>query len=81
MSNVLQGPKTQYQAIEKAALTVVFTTQRLCHYFQSFIVIVITDMLIRKVLEKPDIASRMVRWAMELSEFEIQYEPRGTIKG
>jgi len=23
----------------------------------------------------------MVRWALELSEFDIQYEPRGSIKG
>ena len=23
----------------------------------------------------------MVRWAVELSEFDIQYEPRGSIKG
>jgi len=31
---------------------------------------------IRKVLQKPDIAGRMVHWAVELSEFYIQYEPR-----
>jgi len=43
--------------------------------------IVITDLPIRKVLEKPDIASPIVHWAMELSEFDIQYEPRGSIKG
>ena len=23
----------------------------------------------------------MVRWAVELSEFDVQYEPRGSIKG
>ena len=43
--------------------------------------IVITDLPIRKVLEKPDVAGRMVRWAVELSEFDVQYEPRGPIKG
>jgi len=31
--------------------------------------------------DKPDVAGRMVRWAVELSEFDIQYEPRGSIKG
>jgi len=40
-----------------------------------------TDLPIRKVLQKPDIAGRMVRWAVELSEFDVQYEPRGPIKG
>jgi len=40
-----------------------------------------TNLPIQKVLQKPDVAGRMVRWAVELSEFEIQYEPRGSIKG
>ena len=58
-----------------------FTAQRLRHYFQSFIVIVMTDLPIRKFLQKPDIAGRMVRWLVELSEFNIYYESRGPIKG
>ncbi|XP_068466418.1 uncharacterized protein [Phaseolus vulgaris] len=40
-----------------------------------------TDLPIRKVLQKPNVAGRMVRWAIEVSEFDIQYEPRGPIKG
>ena len=71
----------RYQAIEKATLAVVFAARRLCHYFLSFIVIVMTDLPIRKVLQKPDVAGRMVQWAVELSEFDVQYEPRGLIKG
>ena len=40
-----------------------------------------TNLPIRKVLQKPDVAGRMVRWAVELSEFDIRYEPRGSMKG
>jgi len=50
VSNVLQGPEVRYQALEKAALTVVFSAGRLRHYFQSFTVVVMTDLPIRKVL-------------------------------
>ena len=32
------------------------------------------------MLQKPDVTGRMVRWAVELSEFDILYEPRGSIK-
>jgi len=78
---VLQGLEVRYQAIEKAALVVVFLARRLHHYFQSFIVIVMIDLPIRKVLQKPDVAGRMVRWAVELLEFDVQCEPRGPIKG
>jgi len=56
VSKVLQGPKVRYQAIEKTVFAVVFSARRLRHYFQSFTVIVITDLLIRKVLQKPDVA-------------------------
>jgi len=40
-----------------------------------------TDLPIQKVLQKPYVTGRMVRWAVELSEFDIVYEPRGSIKG
>ena len=81
MSKVLQGPEARYQSLEKAALAVVFSARRLRHYFQSFTVVVMTDLPIQKVLQKPDVAGRMVHWAVELSEFDIQYEPKGSIKG
>ena len=77
VTKVLQGPEIRYQAIEKAALTVVFVARRLRHYFQSFTVIVMTNLPIRKVLQKLDVAGRMLRWAVELSEFDVQYKPRG----
>jgi len=81
MSKVLQGPEVRYQALEKVALAVVFSARRLRHYFQSFIVVVMTHLPMRKVLQMSDVAGKMVRWAVELSEFNIQYEPRGPIKG
>ncbi len=81
VSKVLQGPEVRYQAMEKVALAVVFSARRLRHYFQSFTVIVMTNLPIRKVLKKPDVARRMVRWAVQLLEFNVQYEPRGPIKG
>jgi len=81
VSKALQGPETRYQSLEKAALAVLFSARRLRHYFHSFTVVVMTDLPIQKVLQKPDIAGRMVRWAVELSEFDIQYKPRGSIKG
>jgi len=81
VSKVLQGLKVCYQAIEKAALAMVFAARRLRHYFQSFTVIVMTDLPIRKGLQKLDVVGRMVCWTVELSKFDVQYKPRGPIKG
>ena len=61
VSKVSLGPEVRYQAIEKAVVTVVFSARRVRYYFQSFTVIVMTDLPICKVLQKPDVAGRMVR--------------------
>jgi len=44
VNKVLQGPEVRYQALEKTALAVVFSARRLRHYFQSFTVLVMTDL-------------------------------------
>jgi len=80
VSKVLLGPEIRYQVIENAALAIVFTARRFHHYFQSFTMIVMTEFPICKVLQKPDIAGQMVCWAIELSEFNVLYEPRGPIR-
>nr|KYP44754.1 Retrovirus-related Pol polyprotein from transposon opus [Cajanus cajan] len=69
-----------YQKIEKLALAILVTARKLRHYFQSYEVIVRTDYPIRQVLQKPDLAGRMMKWSIELSEHSIKYEPRGAIK-
>ena len=47
VSKVLQGPEVRYQALEKAALAMVFSARRLRHYFHSFTVVVMTDLPIQ----------------------------------
>ena len=54
---MLQGLETRYQALEKAALAVVFSARRIRHYFHSFTILVMTDLPIQKVLKKPDVAA------------------------
>ncbi|GAU23955.1 hypothetical protein TSUD_183540 [Trifolium subterraneum] len=54
--------------------------RRLRHYFQSHKIIVKTDHPIKHVLKKPDLAGRMVAWAVELSEYDITFVPTGNIK-
>ncbi|RDX73390.1 Retrovirus-related Pol polyprotein, partial [Mucuna pruriens] len=75
-----QRPIYFISKIEKAALALVIASRRLRPYFQNFAVIVKTDLPIRQVLRKPDLAGRMVAWSVQLSEFEISFERRGHIK-
>ncbi|XP_020207400.1 uncharacterized protein LOC109792401 [Cajanus cajan] len=80
VSRVLQGIEARYQKIEKLALAILVTARKLRHYFQSYEVIVRTDHPIIQVLQKPDLAGRMMKWSIELSKHSIKYEPRGVIK-
>lgn len=33
------------------------------------------------ILNKPNLSDRMLRWSIELSEYNINYKPRATLKG
>ena len=39
-----------------------------------------TDQPIRKVMNKIDVAGRLVQWAIELGQFDIEYRPQVVIK-
>jgi len=80
VSRTLHSAETRYQMIEKVALALVLMTRRMRPYFQNHFMIVRTDYPIFKILSKPDLAGRMIGWSVELSEFDIRYEPRGAIK-
>jgi len=80
VSRTLHVAETRYQMIEKVALALVVTARRMHPYFQNHSIIVRTDYPIFKILSKLNLAGRMIGWSVELSEFDIRYEPRGAIK-
>ena len=55
--------------------------RRLRPYFQALIFEISTDQLIKQVLHKPEASGRLVKWAIELNEFDIKFKLRTTIKG
>ncbi|XP_072077923.1 uncharacterized protein [Arachis hypogaea] len=79
-SKTLQNAELRYPTIEKLALALVFSARRLRPYFQSHKIHVRTDQPLRQVLQKPELAGRLVKWSVELSEFDIKYESRASIK-
>ncbi|XP_072054745.1 uncharacterized protein [Arachis hypogaea] len=80
VSKSLQNAELRYPRLEKVALALVFSSRHLRPYFQSHTIIVRTGQPLRQVLSKPKLAGRLIKWAIELSEFDIQYQPRGSIK-
>ena len=52
----------------KLALALVVAARKLRPYFQAHTII------------EPDATGRLIQWAIELSEFDIEYHPRQAIK-
>ena len=80
-SRALRGAKERYPPMEKLAFALVTAARKFKPYFQAHSVVVLTDRPLRRAMSNPDAAGRLVLWAIELSEFDIQYRPRTTIKG
>ena len=81
VSKSLTDAETRYTHFKQAALALRTAAQKLCPYFQAHPVVVLTDLLLRGTIHKPDLSGRMARWAIELSEYGIQYKPRLSKKG
>ena len=67
--------------MEKLILALVTTSRKLCPYFQAHTIEVPTEYPMKQVLHKPETAGRLMKWDIELSEFDIRYNPRIAIKG
>ncbi|KAL0319759.1 UNVERIFIED_CONTAM: putative enzymatic polyprotein [Sesamum radiatum] len=80
VSKVLNGAERRYTPIEKMALALVVTTRRLRPYFLSHPIGVKTNTPLKQTLGKRDTLGQLVKWAIELSEYDISYVPRTTIK-
>ena len=70
----------RYSYIEKFALALLSAAQKLKAYFQCHKIIVITFYPLRAALYSPDIARRMMKWTVELGEYNLEYQPRMAIK-
>ena len=79
-SRAFRGAKKRYPPMEKLAFALVTAAHKLKPYFQAHTIVVLTDRPLRRAMSNPDAAGRLALWAIELSEFDIQYRPRIAIK-
>ena len=72
----LADVETQYNHLEQAALALRIAAKKLRPYFQVHPIVVLIDLPLRSTIHKSDLSGRMARWAIELSEYGIQYKPK-----
>ncbi|KAG7559356.1 Integrase catalytic core [Arabidopsis thaliana x Arabidopsis arenosa] len=80
ISKSITDPETRYTMMEKLALAVVTSARKLRPYFQSHPIEVLTNQPLRTILHSPNQSGRLAKWAVELSEYDIEYKSRVSMK-
>ena len=81
VSKSLADAETKYSHLEQAALALRVATKKLRLYFQAHPIMVLTNLPLQSTIHKPDLSGRMACWAVELSEYGIEYKLRLAKKG
>ncbi|XP_075663276.1 uncharacterized protein LOC142632833 [Castanea sativa] len=67
--------------MEKLVFALVTTARKLKPYFQAYTIVVLIEKRLRRAISSPEAVGQMALWVIEMSEFDIRYHPRTTIKG
>ncbi|XP_022895281.1 uncharacterized protein LOC111409466 [Olea europaea var. sylvestris] len=65
-----------YLAVSQNAVSGVLVKE----YLQSHLIVVLTNQPLKHILQKPDVSGRLMKWAIELGEFDIEFKPCPSIK-
>ncbi|GAA0157502.1 hypothetical protein LIER_14756 [Lithospermum erythrorhizon] len=78
---VMRGAEMRYPLTEKLVYALIIAARKLKPYFEAHLVEVITDQPLRQILDNPSRSLKIVKWVIELSEFDLRHKPRTSIKG
>ncbi|KAK2455906.1 hypothetical protein QL285_003321 [Trifolium repens] len=82
LSRVLNDAEIRYTAIEKLCLCLYFSCTKLKHYIKPVDVYVYSHFdVIKHMLTKPILHSRIGKWALALTEYSLTYKPLKAVKG
>lgn len=82
LSRVLSDVENRYSPIEKLYLCLYFSCTKLIFYIKPIDVFVYSHYnVIKHMLSKPILHSRMGKQALELNEYSLNYAPLRAIKG
>ncbi|XP_072147959.1 uncharacterized protein [Setaria viridis] len=80
ISEVLSDSKIRYTQVQKLLYVVLISSRKLCNYFQAHNIRVVSSYPIGKILHSRDVNDRVVKWSVELGEFDLDFYLCHTIK-
>ena len=82
LSKKLLPYEAKYDIVQKTCLAVIWTTRKLRHYYQSYQVQAVAKVdPLRYLYDAPVLIGKLAKWLVLLTEFDIQYLTKKTIKG
>jgi hypothetical protein len=80
VNEVLHEAKARYLETHKLLYAVLVASRKLHHYFQAHRVVVVTSFPLRAILHNSNATGNIAKWAAELAEFQLDFQPRHAIK-
>jgi hypothetical protein len=80
ISEVLADAKTRYTQPQKLLYVLLITSRKLRHYFQAHKIVVPSLFPLGEIIRNRDANGHIIKWSVELGEFEIEFYPRQAIK-
>ena len=77
---MLSETKKRYPHIQKLVYAVVLARHKLCHYFESHLVTVVSSFPLGEIVHNREASGRIAKWAVELMGEALTFAPRKAIK-
>ena len=81
VSKRLLDAEIRYSNMEKLMYALILASQKLHQYFQAHKIEVRTSYPLRQIMHMPKVIGRMLKWAIKLGQFDLEYRSRTAIKG
>jgi hypothetical protein len=76
VSEVLTDVETSYSQPQKLIYALLIMSKKLRHYFQAHKIMVPSSFPLGEIIRNRDANGRIVKWSVELGEFDIEFCPR-----